>query len=421
MEDKNNIGIVKIHSNKFKTNIVSVMFRTRLKRELASKNALLLKYLVLGSKKYLDVCDIERKCQEMYGSVFSADIIKKGAEQILFFYMEVPEIRGKRNKLMKEASEFLSEIIFNPAAEEGSFNEERLSLVKTALKDDISSLKDDKRYYAFERLKEEMFKGESYGVSGDGYEEDIDKITAEELMEHYKILIEKAPMEIMFSGNLAGISVKKYADKYFNINRESKVILDEYEVHEPRFDTNFVKEDMEVSQGRFCAGYASGLERTSKNIASGKVLSEVLGGTGNGKIYENIREKEGLAYYVSSSFSPYSMCMFIEAGIGNECEKTAEIIKNEVDSIRCGKVSKEDIRTAKKEIIKNLLSISDSKQSLMDFVLQSIVLKRKPDIKEEINALKSVKTNDVIRFARSLEADTIYFLAEGRDLNDLHN
>ena len=86
------------------------------------------------------------------------------------------------------------ELLYDIALKSGngeSFSEDIVSVEKKNIKDAILAQKNDKRSYSVLRLQEEMCKDEPYGINPMGYAEELDKISTDDLYNHYrKILAE---------------------------------------------------------------------------------------------------------------------------------------------------------------------------------------------------------------------------------------
>ncbi|MDE6182700.1 MAG: insulinase family protein, partial [Eubacteriales bacterium] len=116
-EIKDGINLSVIKTDKFKTICIGVLIRTKLDRKYVTFNAMLPNMLLSGCEKYKTIREINLKTEEMNGSNFYADIMKKGDNQILEFLIEFPE----NIKDLSEIIEFLSNIILKPLAPFGIF------------------------------------------------------------------------------------------------------------------------------------------------------------------------------------------------------------------------------------------------------------------------------------------------------------
>ena len=171
---KKGIKLHTINTNKFKTNLIAIFLSIPLTRENVTKNALLSSILRRGCQKYKTQEEISKKLEEMYGAEFNCGLDKLGKNHVLKFYIEsindefLPE--AKEN-MLKQSIEILSEIVFNPLAENNGFNEEYTNQEKENVKQIIEAKKDNKARYALFRCVEEMFKDKAEGLYKYGYVE----------------------------------------------------------------------------------------------------------------------------------------------------------------------------------------------------------------------------------------------------------
>jgi len=103
-----------IPSEKFTTNIICVLIRRPLSRDEVTMNALLSNILQRGSTKYKTISEINLATEKMYGSLFETQIIKKGEQHILQFFLECI---NDDLTLLAEGLHFLYEVILQPLTE----------------------------------------------------------------------------------------------------------------------------------------------------------------------------------------------------------------------------------------------------------------------------------------------------------------
>ena len=144
---KKGIKLHIINTEKFKTNLISIMITTKLQREDVTKNALIPAVLKRGTANMTTQEEINKKLEEMYGASFDCGIDKTGDNQVLKFYLETINDEfafNKNEKLLQQAIEKLFEIIFNPYLENGYFKEEYVKQEKENLKQIIQGKIDSK-------------------------------------------------------------------------------------------------------------------------------------------------------------------------------------------------------------------------------------------------------------------------------------
>ena len=141
------------------------------------------------------------------------------------------------------------------------------------------------------------------------------------------------------------------------------------------------------------------------------LYNAILGGTATSKLFQNVREKASLAYTASSSFSYYTGNIFVNAGIEiDNFEKATEIIKEQIEDMKQGNFSEEDIENAKKTIVSNIAGISDEQDTEIIYFLGQELSGRNISLEQYAQFVQDVKKDEIEDFARKININTIYFL-----------
>ena len=415
LEIKKGIKLHLIQTQKFKTNLLAVFLTTPITKENVTKNALISAILRRGSKNMQTATQISQELEEMYGANFDCGIDKTGDNQILKFYLE--SINDKYlpqndEKILETSINKLLEIVFNPLLEDDSFKKEYLEQEKENIKRIINGKTDNKAMYAFDRCIEEMYKNKPYGLYKYGNIEDVDKIDSKELYEHYKKLIEECKIDIFISGDIE-TNQEKIVIENENIKklkeREAKYIINSIEEKETVEETE-IKEEMDVTQGKIVIGLDLALDCVDQKYDA-LVYNAILGGTANSKMFQEVREKASLAYTAGSNYSKYKSNIFIKCGIEiKNYEKTLKIIKKQLKDMEDGNFSDEDILNAQKGIISTIKSIDDEQDTEITYFFGQELSNEKISIDEYIKKIQNVTKEKIIKIAKSLKINTIYFL-----------
>ena len=413
-EIKSGIKLHTITTEKFKTNLIAIFLSMPITRENVTKNALISAVLRRGSINMPTSLEISKTLEEMYGATFDNGIDKTGDNQILKFYVETINdnyIPQNGENMLKTSIEKLLEIVFNPLIKDGKFNDEYVRQEKENIKRIIESKTDNKAIYANERCIEEMYKNEPFGLYKYGYVEDLESINAESLYKYYQKLIATCKIDIFVSGNvdekIAQIleeneSIKKLKE------RESNIIF-EIPIKEKVKEQEIV-EKMDVTQGKIVIGMDLALENTNQKYDT-IVYNAILGGTANSKMFQEVREKASLAYSAGSTYLRYKGNIFIKCGIEiKNYKKTLEIIRKQLDDMKNGNFTDEDIENAKKSIISGIRSIDDEQDTEITYFFGQELTNEKVSTEEYIKNIENVSKQAIIKFANSLQINTIYFL-----------
>ena len=413
-EIKKSVDLHTIKTSKFKTNLIAVMLTNKITKENATKNALISLILRRGTAKTKTQNEISKKLENMYGASFDCGIDKIGDNHVMKFYLESlnNEYLPENEDNLKESLELLLDIVLNPLIEENKFKQEYFDAEKEKLKQIIEAKKDNKGMYAFNRCIEEMYKNKPYGLYKFGELEELEKITNEELYSYYKELIQKCKIDIYVSGEISE-NIMKEIEQNENIiklqAREAEYIQNSQEELENDKE-NIVQESADVTQGKLVIGMDIKQEKeNSKNIAL--VYNAILGGTATSKLFQNVREKASLAYTAGSNYLRQKGNIFIRCGIEIEnYEKALEIIKLQIEEMKEGKFTEEELENTKQYIISSINAIEDEQDTKIAYYFSHEISATNDSIEKYINDVKNVTKEQIVEIANTVKINTIYFL-----------
>ena len=413
-EIKEGIKLHQIKTEKFKTNLIAIFLTMPISRENVTKNALLLSVLRRGSKNMPTQEKISQELEKMYGAGFDCGIDKTGDNHVLKFYLE--SINDKflpqtNENMLEESIEKLFEIAFNPLIENGAFKEEYVKQEKGNIKRIIEGKVDNKAIYALERCTEEMYKDKPYGLYKYGYIEDLETITAQNLYEYYQKMLQECKIDLFISGDIEDVSkIVEYNENIQRLqNRKPNYIINKIENKE-QVQENEIQEEMEVVQGKIVIGLDVHLENEKQKYDT-MLYNAILGGTANSKMFQEVREKASLAYTASSRYLRYKSNIFIMCGIEiKNYEKAMEIIRKQLEDMKNGVFTEEDIENAKKGIISGIKSIDDEQDTEITYCYGQELTDTKTSLDEYIENVRKVNKDDILKIAQAVTVNTVYFL-----------
>ncbi len=415
LDIKNGIKLHTIKTEKFKTNLIAVMLTTKLDKENVTKNALIPAVLRRGTASLNTLEEINKKLEEMYGASLDCGLDKTGDNQVLKFYIESvnDEFLPQNNEnMLKKSLEKIFELVFNPYLENNCFKKEYVEQEKENLKQIIEGKIDNKARYALDRCTEEMYKNQPFGLYKYGYVGNLKNIDEKNLYEYYLNLINKCKIDIFVSGildnqieeiirNNQNISKLKERNPEF-IMPETKSKISEKE--------NILQESMDVNQGKLVLGLDLDVDNEDLRYDT-MIYNSILGGSANSKLFQNVREKASLAYTASSSYYRFKNNIFINCGIeiGNY-EKALEIIKQQIEDMKKGDFTDEEVENAKQGIIAAIKTIDDEQDTEIMYFFGQELSANKLDIDEYMNRISKVNKQNVVDIANKISINTIYFL-----------
>lgn len=323
------------------------------------------------------------------------------------------EFLPAKEDLSKKSIEILLDIVFNPLIENGGFKAEYVEGEKNNIKQIIESKIDNKGQYAYDKCIEETFNGKPYGLYKYGYIEDLEKITPQNLYEYYKKMISECKIDIFCSGITENIEKDIKENKNIQkVNERKPNCIIGTTVELPVQEIKTVQESMQVSQGKLVISLDvdSKIENLSY-VAS--VYNAILGGGANSRLFQNVREKESLAYTAGSSYLKPKNMIFIRCGIEiQNYNKALETIKVQLDDLKNGKIEEEDIENAKKLIIASVKSITSEQDTEITYYYGQELAGTLIEISDYENKVNAVTKEQIQEIANSVSINTIYFLKD---------
>lgn len=405
-----------LRSDKFKTACMSVTLLTQLRRETAAMNAVIPFVLRRGTTRYSDMEQLSRRMDELYGAAVEPVVRRIGEIQCIGFYGSFPEpdyLPGGE-ALLGDTCALMAQLLLDPVTRGGLLLPQYVDSEREKLLDIIRSCMNDKRSYALTRCIEEMCCYEDFAVSRFGSESEAENIHYKKLTRHYRELIQTCPVEIFYCGKTDFKAVSAAMRDAFSAMPRGEIDYDigtDLRMNAVEDHIRFVEEEMDVTQGKLVLGFRLGECMEEPDIPALYVFNAVYGSGATSKLFMNVREKLSLCYYASSAVYLHKGIMLVSSGIEfDKLDAARDEILAQLDSVRWGEITDDELRSAKKSVASDLRAVQDSIGELEGFYLSQALdgLDYGP---AELAALaEDVTKEDVQAIAESIECDLIYFL-----------
>ncbi len=419
MSERRNVSICEgvnisyINEKKFTTSRVSFTMFVPLEKGTAAVNALLMGIMERGCRKYPDFESFNRYLEQLYGANIFSNVDKIGEVQALTISAVCinNHLGLNREDIVSNVSKLLRDVIFDPCADNGTFKSEDINQAKRQLKESIRAEYNDKKLYAKLRCEELMCKNEKFSINKLGREEDIDKIEPSDIYRAWQQLLQSAKIEIMALGDIDFDKVCRiFSDAFSKIERKnvsdyaSDVIKTVSEVRE-------FKDCLDVVQCKLVMGFRSRYSVFTESIFPIKVMTSLLGGTPNSKLFLHVREELSLCYYCAAGFNNYKGILLIESGVEKDnLERAKKEILNQLDCIKKGNFTEDELDDTKKYLVQAFEKIDDSLSALNGWYVSQAVSPKVYTPQEYIRHLNGVTRDEVIEAANDVTLDTIYTL-----------
>lgn len=398
-----------ITDKRYKKNLISVAFSTQLSEDTATENVIVPVLLTKCNSKLTTYKAFNNKMSRLYASGIGGTAGRQYDLQTISFgayYLDdIYALSGE--KMTGIMTDILIDCLTSPVTENGVFSEKFVELEKKTVIDNIETAINDKRSYAIERAMKTICKGEPASVCSYGTVEKAKLITPDSAYKAYRRMLETMPCEIICTGcsDFDGVA-EKFAAAFEKIGRhdiENTTIA----LSPVKTQTEEVTERLTVNQSKLVLGFKS----HSDDDAALVLLQKIFGGTTSSKLFRNVREKMSLCYYCSAARNDLKGIMLVNSGVENEnIEKTKEAVIDQLDEIKNGNFTNEDINFAEMAIKNDFKSVADSAGNVSNWYFDCI---RKNDIvtpEEKLGRYLGVSKERIIAAAKSMVLDSVYVL-----------
>ena len=414
---KNNIALRVTQTDKFKMSRLSLAFIYDADKVESPKKKLTFSTLMRGSKSYPTVTKINCALDDLYGSTVLYRYSSDGDRHVFTFICETLEEKyipeNDRVDILGGTLKILSDILFNPLFDaQGKLLNEYADSEKNIALDNIRAKINDPRAYSASKCKRIMFDGELCGLSVDGDESVVSEFDSDQLTECYKSIFDGVRVECTYIGSKSIDSIKNLLIEFFNSmpNSDNECTYG-YSAFTSNRDIRFIEEKKRVTQGRLTIGMTSDVVLGDNDYYAMSLFNEIFGGSSTSKLFMNVREKKSLCYYCNSVYLVSKGAIFVSVGVNPDNKDRAyDEIMLQLDEMKKGNITLDEIKTAKKLICAALRQVGDSTGAIDGYAFRRTMAGIDETPEETISKINAVTYDDIVRVAQGVKPDTVYFL-----------
>lgn len=408
------IELSTVSTNKFKASVISFSMTLPLKRSSTAYGLLISHLLCRGSESYPSIALLNRRLDELYGSYVEIKSHHIGENLSLTISAETLDNKyiPDGTDVIGELISIIAELILSPAFLQPSFSAQVFEQEKRLIVDSINAEINNPRLYSAKKCLELMQEDIALPTS-DELKQIVSDIRYGDLCDYYRELISSAPLRVFCVS----------AENAENLKRRIEASFEGYPCKSPSLPIplrplkrnlpEHKKVSMPVSQGKLTLGFSTDIIIRSDDDTyyTMIMLNEILGGSASSKLFLNVREKMGLCYYCSSSYSLYSGILLISSGFEmKNYEIAKEAILNQIEEIKNGNVSDFELESAQRSVTSGYRQLYDSPFELQSFFLNRELFNITDGIDDAERKLLAVKKDDIIALAKKIRLDASFFI-----------
>lgn len=394
-------------AQKFNRCRISLHFAFPARRETATAHALLPLLMERGYADCPDMTRLTRRLARLYGADLTVDARPMGCNHNLC--VSVTGIKDafalEGEALTKEYTALALGTAFHPALVNGLFDAEAVAIERQMLKKSLEDEGNDKRLYC-QRQAGRLFFGDSpAGVRQEGYLEEVDGLTPEDVTAAWREMLRTARLELIVlgcdEGQTAAIRDALLAE-LDAIERQPLPLT--ASVAMPRREAVHHTEYFDTTQAKLCMLFTMGQPMEAGQMAAVRLAMALYGGSVTSRLFLNVRERDHLCYYCASSFQSFTASMAVNSGVEHaDAARAEQAILRELADLCEGPITAEELEDCRISLLSGMTGLEDTLGGIESWYYMEVLRGgpvQSPD--EAREALRLVTAKDVRAILRSL-------------------
>ena len=312
-------------------------------------------------------------------------------KELTCFYVNALDIH------IKNAVEILADIVCN-----STFPQKEIEREKPVIIEEIKSIKDTPEEYVLDIFHEKLFPESSLGRPILGNELLVNHFSRTNVLSFWKNNYFGKNVVISAAGHLDHSLLVKLVDKYFVFSNN---------IHEKSDDTfktassKFYCLDQPINQAHLCTGGVS-ISYKSEERYPLMIINTYLGGGMSSRLFQQVREKRGLAYSVYSFLDFYSDTGLFGIYAGTDHQKLdiiQNLLKDELHRVSQEPMKKHTLSKLKNQLKgTSLLSLESSSRRMSRLARNEIYFGEYISLDQLINSIDKVQQDDIESIAQTV-------------------
>lgn len=286
----------------------------------------------------------------------------------------------------------ISDMIQNSVFKQSEINKEAGVIV-----DELKDVEDNPEELIFDKFEEILFSGSSLSYPILGNEKNIRKFNHNDFVNYINQKYAYDKMLIASSGGIKHDEVVKMAEKYFDKDfRKSRIKRKLFTNHKTKSETATV--DKEIQQVYAIIGTSTYGYQSKKRIHV-SLLSQILGEGSSSRLFQSLRERNGIAYQVHSflnSFLDTSVFGIYFSTNEKMIGKALRLVEVELKKLRSNKISEKELNKAKESLKGNIiLSMENTSNRMIRMAQSELYYAKYKTLEDTITEINSVTLKNI--------------------------
>ena len=321
-------------------------------------------------------------------------------------------------KVLKEYAEFAIEFLAD-ILQNSTFDSSEIKKESGVILQELAMTLDTPDDIVFDYFQETAYPNQAIGNSIIGTKANIKKFKRQHFLDYISNQYNYHNMAVVASGNIKLENLTSWVEKHFTKLSKNKIKPFE----KSSYKGGYFKKDKKLEQVNYLLGF-KGISYQDKNYYKAQILSMILGGGMSSRLFQELREKKGLAYSVYS----FNNC-FADSGIfgiycgttPDKCQKMIDLVAVEIKKI-CQEISQVEIDRVKTQFKASLKMAKESTSSRMQRLGSDILIFDKIISDNDIiEKFQDLTVKDIVNFAQTTFASqsTVAMIGSVKDIKKI--
>jgi len=294
------------------------------------------------------------------------------------------------------AMDVLSDLVLNPV-----FAAQDISRERGVILEEIKMDEDSPDYLVHEIFTQNFWKDHPLGKPILGTKDTVKRFERDPVLDFYSQRFGPGNLIISAAGNLSHGQFVELVHKHF---RQMKPVKNGSHSPRPKIVPRIILRNKKaLEQVQICVGVPSHPIAHERRHAS-YILNTLLGGGMSSRLFQNIRERQGLAYAIYSDLNPYrdTGCLSVYAGTSREsASKVVQCVVSEFRKLKAEQVPDEELRRSKDQLKGSLmLSLESSTARMSNLARQEMYFDRFFSMDELLEKIEAVTADELLQLAK---------------------
>lgn len=404
-----------IKNQKFKTNHITLRFSGEFNEKTVAKRVMVAQMLEASNEAYPTTQLFRRKLANLYGADLSTSVTVKGKVHIVD--IDVTFIKDKfsyaKDSVIREVILFVRDMLFRPNVSVAQYHLQTFDIEKENMMNYLKADKEDVFYSSDLALQELYYRDETLKLSKYSHEDLIAKETAYTCYQEFKKMVTEDIVDIFVVGEFDEYTMIQLFHTYPFDKREKDLQFLYHQKYSNITQEKIVKQPNK--QSIIQLGYHLSIDYRDELYFPLIVFNGIFGGFSHSKLFLEVREKEGLAYSISSQFNIFTGLYSVTTAVDKkQRDKCLKIINKQLMDIRKGRFTSDIITQTKKLLLSNRILAMDSAKSTVDYHYNQAHIMGFHSLEEWLTQVEKVRKEEIMKVASQIRLQSFYFV-EGED------